>query len=917
LSFEATRLRCEHRQDIPLIDEEAPRLGWILAADGRERSQSAYRVLVATSSERLAAAEGNLWDSGKIASAQTFDVRYGGAPLPPASELLWTVQVFDETGEASDWAEPASFRTALPSWSAEWIGFDPGQRQRWSMPDSAGGDDTGATLAPGELLAAEGAPGLDMEALSSEMLSPAYLRRTFSLAEPVRRATLYATARGVVDLELNGERVGEDTLTPGWTDYHQRLHYTAHDVTALVREDENVLGAILGDGWWASYLAFRKKRAGALYGDHTELLCELHLELAGGDTEVIASDGSWRSSCEGPIRHADFMWGEWHDARIDFDGWSRPDFVEGEDWIAVAVRPRDETLVVPEPCQPVRVTAEQPTVAISDRGEGVHVFDLGQNIVGRVRLRTAGPAGTRIVLRHGEALEEDGSLYTAGLLSARQTDTFVLRGEGTEVFEPRFTSHGFRYVEVSGLATPPDEGTITGCVAHTDAPLTSTFNCSNPMIERLHSAIVWTERGNFISVPTDCPQRNERLGWAGDGNNIMPTATLDMDVAALMTKWLQDFRDAQSPAGAFADVAPRIAWTSDGAPGWGEAGVMIPWVLLRRYGDKQLVARHWRAMERWMDYVAADNPDFLRKRGRNADFGDWLNFGEVTPKEMLGTAYWARAASLMAVMARALQREGRAAHYEHLSGEIRRAFNRTYVGEDAEIDGDTQAGYVLALAFDLLPEELRPRAAERLVASLEGNGWRLRTGIIGSSYICPVLAATGHADVAHRLLASEELPSWGHMIRHGATTIWENWDGYTEEHGFFSELQNSFNHYSFGAIGAWLIEGVAGIRLDEERLAYERVVIEPVPGELESAGASYHSIRGEISSQWSQGEGRFRLAVTVPANVAATVVVPARGESLSEGGAPAAAAPGVRSVDRDGDSWRVEVGSGCYEFESA
>lgn len=901
MSFEATRLRCEHREDVPLIDEPAPRLGWMLRADGRDRSQSAYRVLVATGRELLDEESPDLWDSGRVDSARTVDVAYAGAPLPPAAEVFWTVRVFDERGEASVWAEHARFRTALPSWSASWIAPDRLQNACFTIP-------------PGEFLAHEGEPGFDLEGLWNEMAPPPYLRRVFSLAEPVRRATLYATARGVVELELNGERVGEESLTPGWTDYHQRIQYVAHDVTELLREGENALGAILGDGWYASFLSFRKKQAGALYGDETELLCELHVELAGGETVTILSDGSWRASVEGPIRHADFMWGEWQDARVDFDGWSTPDFEEGEDWAPVATEPLDETLLVPQREQPVRVTEELRPVSIEERGGGVHVFDLGQNMVGRVRLRTSGPAGTRIVLRHGEALEDDGSLHTANLLSARQTDTFVLRGEGVEVFEPRFTSHGFRYVEVTGLAQVPDAETLTGRVAHTDMPLTSSFSCSNPMIEKLHSNVVWTGRGNYVSVPTDCPQRDERLGWSGDGEYFMPAASLCMDVAAIVAKWLQDFRDAQSPQGAFPDVAPRISWMLDGAPGWGDAGVILPWLMYRRFGDRELIARHWESMERHMEYVGELNDDHLRRHRRNADFGDWLNFGEDTPKEMIGTAFWARIAAQMAEMAAVLGYEERADHYRRLAGEIVGAFNAAYVGADGEIEGDTQTGYAIAIGFDLLPEELRPRAAARLVANVERNGWTLRTGIIGTGLLCPALTATGHADVAHRLVASEELPSWGYAIRQGATTIWENWDGYTDEKGFFTEMQNSFNHYALGAVGAWLIESVAGIRGDEERVGYEHVTIEPVPGDLDSARGSYRSVRGEIVSDWSQEPGRFRLEVTIPPNVTATVVLPALGGSLTEGGGDAAEAPGVRSVRRDGDRWRVEVGSGSYEF---
>jgi alpha-L-rhamnosidase len=889
----ATRLRCEHREDVPLVDRQPPRFGWLLEADGRDRRQTAYRVLVAESLDDLQAGRGPLWDSGKVASSRSFDVVYAGCPLPAATEIAWTVQVFDEADAASPWAEPARFRTALDAWSGVWIACD--RSEDLGFSDPATRDD------PDEML---------------EHAEPAaYLRREFKLDRPAKRATLYATARGLLELELNGRRVGDSVLAPGWTDYDQRIQYSAHDVTDLLQAGDNVLGGILGEGWYAGFVGFMPKRRGALYGERTELLCELHIELAGGGELVVCSDEGWRGTATGPIRYSDLLQGERYDARRELGGWSEPGF-DDRAWRPALCSSLDRVALVPEQGQPIRVTQELRPASVSRSGPDTHIFDLGQNMVGWARLQIEGEEGTRVELRFGEMLDEDGSLYRGNLLGARQADIYILAGGGVEVFEPRFTFHGFRYVEVSGFPGPLDADAITGCVVQSDTPATASFGCSNEMVNQLYANITWGQRGNFLSVPTDCPQRDERLGWLADAQVFLPTASLNADVAAFMTKWGEDLLDAQGENGCYPDVAPRGSWLRDGAPGWADAGVIVPWLLYRRYGDRRLLERHWPHMERYLDHLRRSNPDLLWRRRRNSDYGDWLSIGEETPKDLLATAYWAHDAKLMAEVARALGRDDRAEAYDRLREGIVVAFNEAFVGDDGLVEGDTQTGYLLALAFDLLPEELRAPAAARLVANIERHDWHLTTGFIGVGLLCPTLTAVGYADVAHRLLLQDTFPSWGYSIRQGATTIWERWDGYTEHSGVQSERMNSFNHYSLGSVGAWLIESVAGIRSDEAGVAYEHVVVEPVPGGLSAARGSYRSIRGEIVSDWVREEGRFRLTVRIPPNLNATVVMPALGGALTEGGGDAAAADGVRSVTRAGEAWRVEVGSGEFQFES-
>jgi alpha-L-rhamnosidase len=826
-------LRCEHRADVPCVDTPAPRFSWALEDGVR---QTAYRLRV-----------GELWDSGVVESAESIGVPYAGPPLPAGAELEWTVEVWE--GEASAVSAPARFRTALAEWSAEWIGRDRA-------------DDPGVPV-----------PSAEHPANRDPMLrrsSPCpFLRRAFTLTAVPERALLYVTARGVLDLRLNGRRVGDAELAPGWTDYRERIEYAVHDVTHLLRPGENVLGAVLGDGWYAGYVGFDPKRNGAHYGRAPQLLCELH-----GDGRVLArSDGEWRATT-GPLLYADLLHGEHRDARRALGAWDAPAYDDAA-WRPVLTAPRDGVRLVPERAQPIRVTEELAPVSVTEHGGG-WIYDLGQNMVGRVRIVVAGEPGTVVRLRHAEMLEPDGSLHLDNLRSARALDTYVLRGGGPETFEPRFTFHGFRYVEVTG-AQPLE---LTGRVLHSDTPRSGWFACSHELVNRLWRNLNWGQRGNFLSVPTDCPQRDERLGWLADAQVFLPTASLNMDVAAFVTKWGDDILDAQSPDGAYPDVAPRLVADRDGAPAWADAGVILPWLMWRRYGDLRFVRRHWPAMERYLAHLQRHNPDLVWRARRNNDYGDWLSVGADTPRDVLATAYWAHDARLMAELAGALGKPERAAHYERLREGVAAAFNRAFVRDDAYIEGDTQTVYLLALHMRLLPEELRARAAERLVADLERHGWHLTTGFVGVGLLCPVLSEAGYPEVAHRLLVQEDFPSWGYSIRHGATTIWERWDGWTEDRGFQTAMMNSFNHYSLGSVGQWLYEHVAGIRALEP--GYARVLIAPEPGDLEWAEATYESVRGPIRSAWRVEDGELRLEVEIPANVTASVALPG-GEPIEVG----------------------------------
>lgn len=898
--IQPSRLRCEYRFDPVGIDERTPRLSWALESEGRSQVQSAYRILVAGEEEDLEAGENLLWDSGRIESARSVGVEYEGGGLRSGSRCVWKVRVWDRAENPSPYSGPAVFETGLlerSDWKGNWISQGQGQAGDIEPPSGDEYDDLGMALSP----------------------SP-YLRKEFQLGSPVRRARLYATARGVYELSVNGARVGDDVLAPGWTDYHQRLQYQTYDVTELLVQGRNALSAVLGDGWFAGFVGFDPKRRGALYGARPQLLAQLDVEYEDGSRERIATDGSWRCST-GPILFSDLLMGESYDARLKMPGWDESGFDDSE-WYGVDTEEIGDARLVAQPDEGVRITEELEAKTVTEPENGVYVFDLGLNMVGWVRLRVEGEPGTQVTLRHAEALNPDGTVYTTNLRSARATDHYVLEGNGEEVYEPRFTFHGFRYVEVTGYPGEPPLEAITGRVVTSATPPSGSFECSSQMVNELQKNIIWGQRGNFLSVPTDCPQRDERLGWTGDAQVFVRTASFNMDVAAFFEKWMVDVEDAQSPEGAFPDVAPLpgegglldLRW---GAPAWGDAGVIVPWTVYRTYGDTRIVGRHYDAMARWMEHLYEANPDLIRKNRMGKNYGDWLSpKGDHTPKHLLATAYWAYDARLMAGMAEAIGRHEDAREYRDLNENIKAAFEKAYVSPDGRIEGDTQTCYLLALHMDLLPEELRFAAAEHLVRTIEREDWHLSTGFVGVGYLCPVLTEAGRADVAYRLLFNETYPSWGYMIKNGATTIWERWDGWTQESGFQSPNMNSLNHYSLGSVGEWLYRYVAGIDQDPGGTGYERILVRPRPGGgLTSARARYDSIRGTISSEWEISDGAFRLKTTVPANTTATVYVPASdGAGVTEGGGPAGEAEGVEFLREEKGAAVFAVGSGEYEF---
>lgn len=822
-----TNLTCEYMVNPLGIDEQTPRFSWWLNDPRSGARQTAYQIRVGRTADSA-----DLWDSGVVQSNQTAHIPYGGTPLQSRQQAVWQVRVWDADSQPSPWSAPASFEMGLleaTDWSGQWV----------SLP------------VDGEY----------------PVCGPAtYLRRRFMINRPIHRARLYITARGWYQPWLNGQRVGQDLLTPGWTDYRIRIRYQTYDVTDYLREGENMLGAMLGDGWYVGEMAWDLRHH--LYGSHPELLAQLHITLDDGSEQVIATDQSWQARNDGSIVSQSFLHGETIDLRRDLPGWSEPTSSD-DGWQPVQCTPRNQTKLVAQIGETVQPTQALPAVAKHRSPTGGWIFDFGQNMVGVVRLRITGEPGQTLTLRHAEMLNPDGSLYLENLRKARCTDTFICASTEPVVFQPTFTLHGFRYVEVNGLREEPDLSMVEGIVIGTAIRPTGSFTCSHAKLNQLQRNIVWGQRGNFVEVPTDCPQRDERLGWTGDAQVFIRTAAFNMNVAPFFTRWLIDLADAQFEDGSYPHVVPDIISTPDnrfaGSPAWEDAGVICPWMIYRVYGDKRILERQYPSMRRYGEYLAARCKD---APPAGDGFGDWLAIDSYTPPDLIGTAYSAWSCNLLVRIARVLGKRSDVlrflGHFHHM----RDQFQYHFVTRTGRIVGDSQTAYLLALAFDLVEGKLRKLAAEYLCKDIERRGV-LTTGFVGVNLLLPTLSRIGRDDLALRLLTNEKYPSWLYSVNHGATTIWERWDGWTEKKGFQDPGMNSFNHYAYGSCGEWMYARIGSIELDEEVPGYKQFHIRPLPSPahgLTWAEAALDTINGRIRVRWELQDDELTLNAVVPPN---------------------------------------------------
>ena len=730
-------------------------------------------------------------------------------------------------------------------------------------------------------------------------------RRGFTLSKRVRSARVYATALGSYRLFLNGQRVGQDALTPEFTDYRKRVLYQTYDVTSLIHPGENAFGALLGDGWFGSGLSWTGQRFFFL-PPPTRLLAQMRILYTDGSAETIGTDAAWKTA-PAPILHSEIYAGEVYDARREQPGWNCPGFDEKseEGWSAAAVADTPAVLVTAQSDTPVQITQTRKPRRARTFANGATVYDMGQNMVGWARLNVSGPAGTRVRLRFAEIVNPDGTLYRDNLRNANATDTYVLRGNGPETYAPHFTFHGFRYVEVTGTPGKPMRADIVGqVVSSVSLRPSGTLRTSSELVNRMWQAGLWGQRGNFLSVPTDCPQRDERLGWMGDAQVFWRVGSYNFDIAAFAHKWMQDVTDAQAADGAFTSTAPSVPMQMDGNAGWGDAGVIVPWTTWLQYGDKSILEENWDAMQRWMAHVEQQNPTFLRTTGFS--FGDWLAVDDRTPNGVVNTAYWALLAERMAQMAGALGKEAEAKRYAALYDNIRAAFQKAYIRANGEVSVGTQTCYVMTLIANLAPKEMEPALVSHLVSDIEAHKGHLTTGFLGTPFLLFALADYGRTDVAYRLLLTETYPSWGYMLSKGATTWWERWNS-----DMGDPAMNSFNHYAFGSVVGWVYRCVAGIDAVPNAPGFREIVIHPrLDDSVTQARGEYDSVYGKIVSDWKGTQkGPFTLNVTIPANTSATVFLPAIPNALvTESGTPITA-------QKQANAWIVHVGSGSYSFQ--
>lgn len=874
-----TNLRTEYKVNPIGIDIRTPRLSWQLASGERGVVQAAYQIQVAEDE----AFKSILWDSGRVPEDRSIHVPYAGPALLSGKRYHWRVRVWEGSGQVSDWSAPAFWEMGLLS-PADW-------KAKWITPD------------------------WDEDTTKSQP-SP-MLRGVFRIGKPVRSARAYATSLGLYELHLNGARVGDQLFTPGWTSYRKRLQYQTYDITAQLRQGENVIGVILGDGWYRGYLGWRDRRN--TYGDRLAALVQLQITFTDGSTQTVITDESWRAST-GPILASDIYMGETYDARLEKSGWSAPGY-DASGWRGVRVLEHSKEILIAPEGPPVRRIEEIRPVKILRTPAGETVVDMGQNMVGWVRLKVRGPAGTTVTLRHAEVLDKEGNFYTANLRGARQTVRYTLRGDGEEVFEPHFTFQGFRYVAVDGFPGELPLEALTGIVIHSDMRVTGRFETSNPLLNQLQHNIVWGQKGNFLDVPTDCPQRDERLGWTGDAQVFSRTAAFNMDVAAFFTKWLADLAADQNPDGKVPHVIPDVLGGAASAA-WADAATIVPWNMYTVYGDTRLLERQYPSMKAWVEYMRRTaGSSYLWNTGQH--FGDWLAFattrsdypGATTGKDLIATAFYAHSTELLARTAAVLGRQDDARFYGALADRVKQAFVREFVTANGRVGENTQTAYALALQFELIPESMRLEAARRLVADIDLHG-HLTTGFVGASYLTHVLTRYGRLDVAYRLLNREAYPSWLYPVKQGATTIWERWDGIRPDGTFQDPGMNSFNHYAYGAIGDWMYRVVAGLDAAPDGPGYKHILIHPRPGGgLTSARATLETMYGTAASGWRLKDGRFELDALVPPNAHATIRIPnATLERVTESGRPLKEAPGLRNPRQDGADVVVEAGSGDYRF---
>jgi alpha-L-rhamnosidase len=883
-------LLCENLVNPVGIDIDHPRFSWQIISDQRSVIQTAYEIRVSKSSSSLQEGTDLVWNTGNVLSQESAHIIYDGEALQSGQRYFWQVRIWDNKGSSSEWSQPAFWQTAMLHFSdftAAWIG-----------------------------------PGFTEDTILRP--SPVF-RKQFQTSKKIQSATAYITAHGLYEAFINGQRVGDSYLTPGWTSYGTRLQYQVYDVLPLLKEGDNAIGVMLGNGWYRGYIGYTGKKN--FYGDDAALFFQMDIVYDDGSTQSVVTDPTWKSSTEA-VLSSELLNGETYDARMQKTGWNSTGY-DDSNWKGVMIHDYPRDVLIASYNEPVRKHEKFVPVKIIKTPKGDQVLDFGQNLVGWVQFRVSGKEGDKVTLYHAEVLDRKGNFYTENLRSAKAKDTYILRGGGIETFEPHFTFHGFRYVKVNGYPGELKASNFTAIALYSDVKTTGNFSCANKLVNQLQHNIQWGQKGNFLDVPTDCPQRDERLGWTGDAQAFFRTAAFNMGVNNFFVKWLKDLAAGQATNGAVPFIIPAIDLgfgnVPIGAAGWSDAATIIPWNLYLVYGDKQILFDQYTSMKDWVDYIQKSSNDDLWNTG--FQFGDWLSYraaendpfdyvSAVTDKQFVAQCFYANSVQNMINAAKALDYTSDVFKYSELLQRIKKAFLDEYVTPNGRLISNTQTAYVLALAFDMLPENMRAKTAERLVDNIKKYKYHLTTGFLGTPYLCQVLSRYGYTDVAYELLLQDTYPSWLYPVKMGATTIWERWDGIKTDSTFQDPAMNSFNHYAYGAIGDWLYRSVAGIETDENGPGYKQIIIKPYIGKkILSASADLQTSYGLVSSHWKIENGNLTIDIEIPANTTCMVYIPAKDmRVVREEGKELFTVKDLQTSGSEDGFIKVKTGSGKYHF---
>jgi alpha-L-rhamnosidase len=859
------------------LDVPNPRFSWQLITEMRNVSQSAYEI-------KITSGKTNIWNSGKIESDQSVQVPYAGPALQSGKKYSWQVRSWDNIGKASAWSPSATFQMAylqISDWKAKWI--EPGYTEDTIMRPSP------------------------------------LMRKQFTISKTIASATAYITAHGIYEAQINGKRVGDAYMTPGWTAYKKRLQYQVYDVTSMMKTGPNAIGIMLGNGWYRGIIGYQYNIN--FYGKDIALLCQVDIVYSDGSKESIITDESWKSSTA-EIIYSEIYNGETIDARLEKNGWTSPGYNDAG-WSGVKVAEHPMNVLIATRNELVKKHEIFVPVKIFKTPKGEQVIDFGQNLVGLVQMKVSGKAGDKITLSHAEVLDKAGNFYTENLRAAKAQDTYILKGGATEVFEPHFTWHGFRYLKIEGYPGEIKPENFTAVALYSDMKPTGSFTSSNPLVNQLQHNIQWGQKGNFLDIPTDCPQRDERLGWTGDAQVFARTAAFNMNVDNFFTKWMLDV-EADQVEGKVPYVLPNVLGAGAvNSCGWADVATIVPWNMYLVYGDKQILQQQYNSMKAYVESIRKLAINDLWNSGFH--FGDWLFYSPqddrdgraaATDKYLIAQCFYAHSTQLLINTAKVLGFTEDVASYSQLLKRIKDAFLNEYCTPSGRLISGTQTAYVLALNFDILPEGLRKNAVARLVENVASYENHLTTGFLGTPYLCHVLTRFGYNDLAYKLLLQETYPSWLYPVKSGATTIWERWDGQKPDSTFQDAGMNSFNHYAYGAIGDWMYRVMTGIDTYEDGVGYKHSKIKPyIGGGFTYASASLDTYYGKLSSSWKVDGNKLSFHVEIPANTTATVFIPASdASSVFEGGKALTTIKEIQVVGKEEGYVIVNLGSGKYQF---